>query len=604
MKNKPLQALIVDDSEDDVLLVIRELIRGGYHPAYERVSTAAAMKEALKAKQWDIILCDYKMPDFSAPSALALLKKSNIDIPVIIISGVITEETAVECLRSGARNYVMKGNLSHLCPAIDRALEEVKVRNMKKHAEEALQKSERLFKEITENSSDIIMITDKNGDIKYCSQSVKRVSGYKPEEIIGRSAFTFMHPDDIERIFGDYCRAILADDNIPIHSRFRVFHKNGSVIYFEGLGKNLLNYPDITGFVMNFRDVTGRIRAAEKLQREREQFRALADMSPDIILLADREGTILHENPTLENIMGFKVADRIGRNVFENLHPDDLNLMMEAFNRLMSNQDSPSQKYEIRIRDIDGSWHTFEVVASNLKQGNVVDALLINLHDITERKKYEQERDLLVSELQTALSEIKQLSGLLPICSSCKKIRNDNGYWEQIESYIRDHSQAEFSHGICPDCANKIAANEHEQSSAGNVMGKVVILFVDDEKDFRVLFIRQLKRIVRDNEFEFIEARDAEMALKLLKEGAKPSMIILDYSLPDINGIELLRRIDADHPGMRDVPRIMLSGYNHEQLKKEVQALRCAFLEKGIDIEKLCLEIYRQMAISFGFSHT
>ena len=390
MKNKPLQALIVDDSEDDVLLVIRELIRGGYHPAYERVSTATAMKEALKAKQWDIILCDYKMPDFSAPSALALLKKSNIDIPVIIISGAITEQTAVECLRSGARDYVMKGNLSRLCPAIDRELEEVKARNMKKQAEEALQKSERLFKEITENSSDIIMITDKNGDITYCSQSVERVCGYKPEEIIGRSAFTFIHPDDIELIFGDYCRAILADDNIPIHNRFRVFHKNGSEIYFEGLGKNLLNYPDIAGFVMNFRDVTGRIRAAEKLRREQERFRALADMSSDIILLINKEGNIIYENPSIEKILGYKIEDGLAGLYIENLHPDDLNLINEAFNALMQDQDSPSQNYEIRLRHSDGSWRTFEVVANNLKEGNVVDAIIINLHDITEYRRVEK----------------------------------------------------------------------------------------------------------------------------------------------------------------------------------------------------------------------
>jgi len=86
---------MVDDSEDDVLLIIRELKKGGYNPVYERIETAAAMKKALQEKQWDVILCDYKMPKFSALSTIILFKESNIDIPFIVISGTIGEETKV-----------------------------------------------------------------------------------------------------------------------------------------------------------------------------------------------------------------------------------------------------------------------------------------------------------------------------------------------------------------------------------------------------------------------------------------------------------------------------------------------------------------------------
>src|SRR5450759_5106478 len=108
----PLMVLMVEDSEDDVLLIIRELKKGGYDPVYERVETAAAMKKALKEKQWDIILCDYKLPKFSVAKAIVVLKETNIDIPLIIVSGTIGEETAVECMRLGAHDYIMKGNLS------------------------------------------------------------------------------------------------------------------------------------------------------------------------------------------------------------------------------------------------------------------------------------------------------------------------------------------------------------------------------------------------------------------------------------------------------------------------------------------------------------
>jgi hypothetical protein len=81
---------------------------------------------------------------------------------------------------------------------------------------------------------------------------------------------------------------------------------------------------------------------------------------------------------------------------------------------------------------------------------------VISLVDITDRKQAEEERERLILELTDALSKVRTLSGLLPICASCKKIRNDKGYWEQIEMYIRNHSEAEFSHGLCPDCMEKL----------------------------------------------------------------------------------------------------------------------------------------------------
>ncbi|MDD5344830.1 MAG: response regulator [Smithella sp.] len=112
MDDKSLRVLIVEDSEDDTQLLIRTLKKGGYSPLYERVQTSSAMKEALKEKQWDIILCDYKMPNFSGPSAIAVLKESNIDIPFIIVSGAVGEDIAVECMRLGAHDYVLSAKTS------------------------------------------------------------------------------------------------------------------------------------------------------------------------------------------------------------------------------------------------------------------------------------------------------------------------------------------------------------------------------------------------------------------------------------------------------------------------------------------------------------
>jgi len=135
MKDQSLRVLMVNDSEDKIQLIIRELKKGGYNPVYERVETADAMKKNIEEKQLDIILCDYEMPKFNAPAAITVLKKANIDIPIIIVSGTIGEETAIECMRLGAQDYIMKGNLSRLGPAIARELKDAEFRSKKKQVE-------------------------------------------------------------------------------------------------------------------------------------------------------------------------------------------------------------------------------------------------------------------------------------------------------------------------------------------------------------------------------------------------------------------------------------------------------------------------------------
>jgi response regulator RpfG family c-di-GMP phosphodiesterase len=138
MKDQSLRVLMIDDSEDDVLLVIRKLKTAGYNPVYEWMDNSASMKKALREKQWDIILCDYQMPNFNVPSALALLNESGANIPLIVVSGISGEDVVTECMHLGAKDYVTKGNLSRLGPAITRELEAAKIRNKCKRAENEL----------------------------------------------------------------------------------------------------------------------------------------------------------------------------------------------------------------------------------------------------------------------------------------------------------------------------------------------------------------------------------------------------------------------------------------------------------------------------------
>ena len=139
---KSLCALIVEDSPNDAELLVCNLEQAGYSVVYERVQTADAMSAALERRPWDVVLSDYSMPSFSATAALAVLQQSGRDLPFIIISGTIGEDAAVTALKAGAHDFLVKGRLARLVPAIERERRDVADRHRRRHAEEALRASE------------------------------------------------------------------------------------------------------------------------------------------------------------------------------------------------------------------------------------------------------------------------------------------------------------------------------------------------------------------------------------------------------------------------------------------------------------------------------
>jgi two-component system cell cycle sensor histidine kinase/response regulator CckA len=138
---KPLRVLVADDSENDAFLVLRVLKRAGYEPIHERVWSAPMMKTALQKQDWDIVISDYEMPGFAGFEALQLLKQSGQDLPFILVSAVVSEETAVAAMKAGAHDFIMKRKLARLVPALERELQEAQTRAARKAAEEALRQS-------------------------------------------------------------------------------------------------------------------------------------------------------------------------------------------------------------------------------------------------------------------------------------------------------------------------------------------------------------------------------------------------------------------------------------------------------------------------------
>ena len=193
--SRPLRILIVEDSEDDTQLLLHQLRRGGYDPMHERVDSAATMEQALARQQWDMVIADYGIPNFNSMAALALLKERGHDLPFIIVSGTITEETAVATMKAGAHDYLLKGNLKRLIPAIERELREAKSRRERRRAEEALRESEKRLQAILDNSPAIIFLKNTEGRYLYVNPQFARLTPLTREQILGKTDAEIFLPE-------------------------------------------------------------------------------------------------------------------------------------------------------------------------------------------------------------------------------------------------------------------------------------------------------------------------------------------------------------------------------------------------------------------------
>lgn len=211
----------------------------------------------------------------------------------------------------------------------------------------------------------------------------------------------------------------------------------------------------IAGAIANAQLFIEHQRTEEALRVSEDRYRDLVEHSQDMICIHDLEGWIISINQAATKLLGYEQNELLKINFKDILAPapevrDQFEMYMAELKRdgfskgLMLVQ---TKKGETRIWEYNSSLRT-EGISTPVVRGMA--------HDITDRKRAEEEREKLILQLQKALAEVMQLSGLLPICASCKKIRDDKGYWNQIESYIRDHSEAEFSHGICPECMKKL----------------------------------------------------------------------------------------------------------------------------------------------------
>ena len=335
MTDKSLRVLMVEDSKDDELLIIRELNKSGYDLVYERIETASAMKKALQDKQWDIILCDYKMPQFDAPSAIALLKEANTDIPLIIVSGTIGEDVAVECMRLGAQDYIMKDKLSRLCPAIAREREEAKVRKNQKQAEDAKRESEKKYRDLYDFLPIPVFEMDFESNITSVNRAIYETFGGIEEDLKkGYKGWQLLTHEAIDKSSENIQR--LLNGEKVINTEYSLKKLDGSE--FPAIVISSLIYArgkpvGVRGAIV---DITEHKRSEELLKQSEEKYRLLADHMKDQVWLMDLDLKWTYISPSMEKLLGYNLDELIQLPLDKLLTATSLNKAMEHFSIQLS----------------------------------------------------------------------------------------------------------------------------------------------------------------------------------------------------------------------------------------------------------------------------
>jgi PAS domain S-box-containing protein len=456
MKNEPhkrLRVLFIEDSEDDMLLLIREL-RRSYSVTFDRVETEEKMNAALARQKWDLVISDYIMPHFTGLGALAVFKNHLLEIPFIVVSGKIGEETAVEALKAGAHDFILKGHLDRLLPAISRELHDARVRRKQRKVEEALKESETRFSVIAATAADAIVMMDDKGKVSYWNQAAERIFGYPAEEAIGKPLHLLVTPKDHHRSFiVGFNRFVRTGQgpNVGRTAEFEATGKDGRVFPVEvslsamrirghwhavGIIRDITDRKIAEGELKTHRDnledlVEKRTAALKKtneqLQREiadrkiaeealwraitsveeeKAKSEAVIGAMGDGLVIVDRDLQITYQNVIHRTLIG----DKIGEFCFKTYCRPDAN--SDHCPVKMSFTDGSIHKAEKKVVTEQGI-ADIEIIASPLRdaRGSIIAGIEV-VRDVTKRKQMEDELrehrdhlDVLVKERTAELSK-------------------------------------------------------------------------------------------------------------------------------------------------------------------------------------------------------
>ena len=386
----PVRALVVDASPSNAGLLAEELRRGGFEPVLRRVASREDLEQALAAGGWDIVLSDLTAETLGAFEALTILKESDIDVPFLVVSDTLGEETAIRAMKAGAQNCIPRANLARLCPILERELREAQIRRERRRAQEALRESEERFRRAALLSSDLIHECDRNSGRIAWFGDVDRILGFARDEF-PRTVEAWqkvIHPEDRARVAASVARHW--ETGQPFFEEYRVLSRDGTVLHWHHSGTMLAASEGRPArCVGTITDISGRRQIEEALRVSEQRYRALFERNLAGVYRSTLEGRILDCNESFARIFGYASREEVLQQSASDLYrkPED---RKAALSKLLERQSLTN--YEICLKRKDGSL-VWVLESENLIEGPDGQLSLIEgtAIDITERKRAEEQ---------------------------------------------------------------------------------------------------------------------------------------------------------------------------------------------------------------------
>ncbi|MEM9004402.1 MAG: response regulator [Cyanobacteria bacterium P01_F01_bin.86] len=393
--NKPLQVLIIEDLEEDALLVLRSLRRNDFQIVWERVETAEALRTQLQTQPWDVIISDYRLPGFDAPAALKIVKQSQLDIPFIVVSGTIGEHLAVNMMKAGAHDYLMKGNLTRLPEAVRRELREAQIRAERQQAAAALIQSESKSRAILAAIPDLLLRVGSDGVYREVVTGQPEIevffAGHNPVGLMMHDVL----PAELAAQQRHYLQQALQTGYLQVYEQSV---QVGDRIQEQEI-RVVKSGEDEVLFMI--RDISDRKQAeVERLQTEKVRLELnLLEQILDIVLAGYWDWDIpKHQeylSPGFKQMFGYEDHELPNQPETwqELIFPEDLAGVLDCFERHIQSRGKIPYYNEVRYRHKDGS--TVWVICS----GQVIEwdardkpIRMIGCHiDISDRKQAEEQ---------------------------------------------------------------------------------------------------------------------------------------------------------------------------------------------------------------------
>ncbi|MEN8141274.1 MAG: PAS domain-containing protein [Thermodesulfobacteriota bacterium] len=323
----------------------------------------------------------------------------------------------------------------------------------------------RILSQAMEQSPVSVMITDRAGDLEYVNQKFTEITGYSAEDVLGKKPAILRSGLIAPEVYDVLWQTITAGHEW--RGEFHNKRKNGEP-YWEYAAINPMrdDKGNISHFLAFKEDITERKELEEELKASEVRFRNLVEYANDFVWEVSTQGIYTYASPMVEKMLGYRPEEIVGKSVFDLIESDEAEREANFFKAKIEKGEPIISHENVNVHK-DGRLVTLETSGVPVfdPAGKITHYRGID-RDISKRKEVEAERERLLKELQAAVAEIKTLGGLLPICANCKKIRDDQGYWNNLESYLQQHTDASFSHSICPECYEELYGEEEWYKAA------------------------------------------------------------------------------------------------------------------------------------------